>query len=78
VTFNIGTSNWTASAGSDYAAMALTGQSIAAGQTSKTFAVTINGDTAVEPNEIFTVTLSAAAGASIFDARANGSILNDD
>jgi serine protease len=78
VTFNIGTSNWTASAGSDYAAMALTGQSIAAGQTSKTFAVTINGDTAVEPNEIFTVTLSAAVGASIFDARANGSILNDD
>jgi hypothetical protein len=44
--------------GSDYVASSLVGQSIAAGQTSKTFSVTINGDTTVEPHETFTVNVS--------------------
>ena len=78
VTFNVATSNGTAVAGSDYAAKSLIGQSIAAGQTSKTFAVTINGDASAEANETFSVNLTNAAGASIFDAKAKGTILNDD
>ena len=78
VTFNIATSNGTAAAGSDYVARSLVGQSIAPGQTSKTFAVTINGDASAEANETFSVNLANAAGASIFDAKAKGTIVNDD
>ncbi|MFT3807111.1 Calx-beta domain-containing protein [Arenimonas sp.] len=78
VTYDIATSNGTATAGSDYVASSLTGQSITAGQTSKTFSVTINGDTTVESDESFTVTLSNAAGATIGDGSAVGTITNDD
>jgi len=53
--------------------------SFAAGETSKVIAVNVAGDTAVEANETFTVTLSgASAGATITTAAANGSITNDD
>ena len=45
VTFDIATANGTAIAGSDYVALSMTGQSIAAGATSKIFSVTVNGDT---------------------------------
>jgi hypothetical protein len=78
VTYTIATANGTATAGSDYVASTLTGQSIAAGLTSKTFTVTINGDTAVEGNETFAVNLSAAVGATIADSQAIGTISNDD
>ena len=72
VTFNVATANGTATAGSDYVASTLTGQSIAAGLTSKTFTVTINGDTTVEANETFLVNLSGAVGATMFDGSAIG------
>ena len=78
VTYDITTGNGTATAGSDYVASSLTGQSIAAGQISKTFSVTINGDTTVEPDETFTVTVSNVAGATIADGSALGTISNDD
>ena len=78
VTYNIATSNDTATAGSDYVASSLVGQSIAAGQTSKTFSVTINGDAAVESNETFFVTLSNPSGATVADGYATGTIINDD
>jgi hypothetical protein len=78
VTYNIATSNGTATAGSDYVASALTGQSIPAGQQSKVFSVTLNGDTTLEPNETFNVTLSSLSGASAFDGQAVGTILNDE
>jgi hypothetical protein len=65
-------------AGSDFVAASLAGQSIAAGATSKTFSVTLNGDTAVEANETFKVNLSSAVGATIADSQASGTILNDD
>jgi len=42
VTYNIATTNGTATSAADYIASSLTGESIAAGATSKTFAVTIN------------------------------------
>jgi len=78
VTYTIATANGTATAGSDYVAKSLSGQSISAGATSKTFTVTINGDTAIEPNETFTVSVSNVVGASVSDGQAMGTIKNDD
>ena len=78
VTYNIATADGTATAGSDYVANSLTGQIIPAGQTSKTFAVTINGDTTVEPDETFYVNVSNVVGATVARGQAVGTILNDD
>lgn len=78
VTFNLATANKTAVAGSDYVALALTGQSIPAGSTSKAFNVTINGDTVREGNETFVVNVGSVAGAVVGDAQALGTIVNDD
>jgi len=77
VTYNITTNNGTAAAGSDYVANSLVGETIAAGLTSKTFSVTVNGDTAVEGNETFFVNLSNAS-VSIADSQAKATITNDD
>jgi len=53
--------------------------SFADGETSKTITVNVSGDTTVESNENFAVTLSNASnGADIVTASANGTILNDD
>ncbi|MEQ1548799.1 MAG: Calx-beta domain-containing protein [Chakrabartia sp.] len=78
VSFDIATANGTATAGSDYAAQALTGQIIPAGSSSATFAVTVNGDTGNEPNETFLVTVSNVTGATIADGQGQGTITNDD
>jgi serine protease len=78
VTYDIATSNGSATAGSDYVAKSLAGQTIAAGVLSRTFTVTINGDTAIEPNETFNVTVGNVTGASIADGQAVGTISNDD
>jgi hypothetical protein len=49
------------------------------GQSTQTITINVSGDTSVEPDEGFTVTLSnASAGASIGTTNATGSILNDD
>ncbi len=78
VTFDIATSDVSAIAPSDYIAKALTAQTIAAGATSYTFDVVINGDTVGEPDENFRVTLSNPLNAVIADGQANGTIVNDD
>jgi hypothetical protein len=53
--------------------------SFAAGETSKTITVNVAGDTVVEPDEGFTVTLSnPAASTAIGTASASGTIRNDD
>ncbi|WP_301951384.1 ELWxxDGT repeat protein, partial [Microcystis aeruginosa] len=53
--------------------------SFAAGETSKVITVNVQGDTTVEPDENFTVTLSNATnGATIATATAIGTIQNDD
>jgi hypothetical protein len=67
----------TATAGSDYVAKNLTGQLIAAGATTATFTVTINGDTEAEANETFQVVVYEATGTTCC-AQATGTILNDD
>ena len=69
VTITYSTANATATAGS---------VTIAAGGLTGNLPVTINGDTAVEPDETFTLTISAATNATLGTATATGTILNDD
>lgn len=77
VTVKYATSNGTATAGQDYTAGSGT-VTFFAGQQSKTVNVAVNGDTAVEADETFTVTLSSPSGATIARATATGTIGNDD
>jgi cysteine-rich repeat protein len=78
VTYNIATANGTATADTDYVARSLTGESIAAGTTSRSFAVSIMGDTAVESNETFFVNVNSVANATMADGQGLGTILDDD
>ena len=81
VTFNATTADGTATAPSDYTALSNVPFSIAAGTTSTTVTVLVNGDLTVEPDETFTVTLSNLAGPAGPSApvlAATGTILNDD
>jgi hypothetical protein len=77
VTFNIKTVDGMAVAGSDYVAKTLTGVTIPAGQTSKTFSILTNGDTQVEGNETLFVQLSNAS-VPVTDGQARGMLINDD
>ena len=77
VTVHYGTADGTATASSDYTAQSGT-LTFAAGETSKTIIVPVNGDSTVEANETLTVTLSAPSGAIIAQASATGTIVNDD
>jgi len=52
--------------------------SFAAGESSQTITVQVSGDTVVELDESFTVTLSGPSGATIATGAASGSIRNDD
>ncbi|MGY5352331.1 Calx-beta domain-containing protein [Wenyingzhuangia sp. IMCC45533] len=74
------TSNGTATAGSDYTAIATSTLSFLAGETSKTVDVTVAGDNTVETNETLTLTLSNPTGTSVIiaDATGTGAINNDD
>lgn len=76
VTFDIATSDISASAGSDYVGNSADDLVIAAGQLQANFAVTINGDTSPEPTETYRVTLSDVSGASVSDGEAIGTILD--
>ena len=70
-----------AAAGSDFAGGVLPSGTVsfAAAETSKTITVNVAGDTVVEPDEGFTVTLSnPAASTTIGTASASGTIRNDD
>ena len=79
VTFDIATVNGTATtAGNDYVAKSLTGQTIAAGSTSYTFTVVVNGDTTTEPDETFSVNLSNVVGADVADGQGTCTIISDD
>jgi hypothetical protein len=77
VTVNYGTANGSAQAGSDYSATSGS-LTFAPGTTSERVNVTVNGDTDVEPDETFTLTLSAAANATLGKAVGTGTIRNDD
>lgn len=79
VTFNIGTADGTATiADNDYVLKSLTGESIMAGNTSYSFAVTVNGDVTPEPNETFFVNVTSITGANAGDVQGQGTINNDE
>ena len=64
-------------AGGDYVGMSGT-LTFAPGDLTKSFDVTLNGDTTFEHTEFFSATLTNAIGASIGTATATGTIANDD
>ena len=77
VTVSYATADGSATAPSDYAP---TSGSLTfdPGEQTKTVTVAVNGDTAVEPDETFTLALSNASGATIADATGVGTIVTDD
>ena len=77
VTASYATADGSATAGSDYTPSS-GAVNFAPGQTSQTIGIAVNGDATTEPNETFTVTLSAPTGATLVDATAIGTLLNDD
>lgn len=79
VTFDIATADNTATtAGLDYVAKSLTGQTIPAGSSTYAFTVAVNGDTGVEANETFFVNVTNVTGANVTDGQGQGTIVNDD
>ena len=78
VTVTLNTADGTATAGSDY--VAVTGQAvtISAGRTDVRTGVEIIEDSTVEPDETFTLTVSAPVNAEIGTGTATGTIVNDD
>lgn len=77
VTVHYQTANGSATTGSDYIA-ASGNVTFAAGETSQTVTVPVNGDVLNEADETFLVNLSGATDATIADGQGVGSILNDD
>jgi len=75
-TVNYATADGTATAGSDYTSTS--GTLTFNNETTKTISVPIIGDTLVEQDETFSLTLSNPVGATITTATATGTILNDD
>lgn len=84
VTFDIATADGTAQddnpgvEDNDYVAKAEVGRTITTGNSSTTFTVDVNGDTANELNETFFVNVSNVSGATIGDGQGVGTITNDD
>ena len=70
VTVNDATADGTATAGSDYVALASTPITFPPGETSQTVSVAVNGDTTPETDETFSVNLSGATNATIGDGTA--------
>ena len=78
VTVGFATTDGRATAPSDYTATTGT-VTFASGQTTQTATVQVNGDITVEPDETFNVNLANVTGnATIADAQAVGTIVNDD
>ena len=78
VTFDITTANGTATAGVDYVANSLTGQTIPAGSSTYTFTVLVNGDTLNEPTETFFANVTNVVNAVVVDGQGVGTVANDD
>ncbi|MEK6335110.1 MAG: Calx-beta domain-containing protein [Acidobacteriota bacterium] len=77
ITVNYASVDNTAVAGADY--QSTSGMlAFSPGDTSKQITVLITGDAEFEPNETFSIMLSGATNATIFDAEGQATILNDD
>jgi hypothetical protein len=77
VTVRYATDSGSAVAPSDYTSTSGT-LTFQPGQTSRMISIAIKGDRKREPNETFSVQLSNSVGATIADAVATATILNDD
>jgi Zn-dependent metalloprotease len=77
VTVNYAATDVTANAGGDYTLTPGT-LTFPLGQTTRTITAVVNDDSAVEPNETFTVTLSGISGGTLGTAAATGTIVNED
>ncbi|WP_420904253.1 Calx-beta domain-containing protein [Candidatus Magnetaquiglobus chichijimensis] len=77
ITVAYATANGTATAGSDYTAASGT-LTFAAGETSKTFNVTVAGDTTAEGDETLTATLTNPTNATLDTATGTGTITDDE
>jgi CSLREA domain-containing protein len=77
-TINYSTADGSATAGSDYVGVAGGSISIPAGSTSGNIDITVNGDTAFEPNETFTVTITSPDALIGGTGVGTGTIQNDD
>jgi len=77
VSVNYNTLNFSAAAGNDYNPVSST-LTFNPGETSLTVSVEVKGDTTLEANEAFLFNLANPVGASISDALAIGTIVNDD
>lgn len=77
VSFDFQTADGSATAGSDYVAISGS-RTIAEGADSTSITVEVIGDTVPEPNETFTLNLTAISGAVPASLSATGTILNDD
>lgn len=78
VSFDIATANGTATAGSDYVANSLTGQTIPAGSSTYPFTVQVSGEALNEPSETFFVNVTNVVNAVVVDGQGVGTIVNDD
>ena len=78
VQFDITTADGTATAGSDYTAVAWQGATINPGEPGKLFVVDVSGDSTWEADETFAVAISNVTGANLVDGQAVGTITNDD
>jgi Calx-beta domain/Cohesin domain/Carboxypeptidase regulatory-like domain len=76
ITFN--SINGTAASPSDFVPVVGASVVIQPNETSKTFSVSVNGDTTVEPNENFTLRMSQVAHGTIGRGDGIGTIVNDD
>lgn len=74
----VATANGSATAGSDYEAIAPTVLTFAPGETSKSVTVTVQGDAAAEKNETLSLKLTAPVDVWIADTLGTGTIVNDD
>ena len=77
VTVQFGTSGGTAASGTDFTAAAGT-LTFVANETSKTVSVSTTNDSLDEENETFTLTLSSPTNATLGDAIATGTIIDND
>lgn len=78
VTVNVATEDGTAVAQSDYLPFTSPSVTFAPGETFTVVLVTVRGDTLDENDETFAFNLTAATNATIGDAHATGTILDDD
>ena len=78
VSFDIATSDNTATQPTDYTSNSLAGQTIPEGSSTYSFTVLINGDLTVEANETFFVNITNVTGATVADGQGQGTIVNDD